>query len=89
MRQNRIQVAKRRLCSVKLNVQLLMAYYPSVYFRRSRYMAECSGRVIAVYDEREKCSIPDACRAEIRVGEQTTEKSGKEINDTKLAKETL
>ena len=25
MRQNRIQVAKRRLCSVKLNVQLLMA----------------------------------------------------------------
>lgn len=52
-------------------------------------MTECSGRVIAVYDEREKSSIPDACRAEIRVGEQTTEKSGKEINDTKLAKETL
>ena len=52
-------------------------------------MAECSGRMIAVYDEREKSSIPDACRAEIRVGEQTTEKSGKEINDTKLAKETL
>lgn len=29
-------------------------YHPSVYSRRSRYMAERSGRVIAVYDGREK-----------------------------------
>ena len=29
-------------------------YHPSVYSRRSRYMAELSDRVIAVYDGREK-----------------------------------
>lgn len=29
-------------------------YHPSVYSRRSRYMAERSDRVIAVYDGREK-----------------------------------
>lgn len=29
-------------------------YRPSVYSQRNRYMVEHSGRVIAVYDEREK-----------------------------------
>lgn len=37
-------------------------YHPSVYLRRIRYMAERSGRVIAVYDGREKGGTVRAIR---------------------------